>query len=419
VLKNELLEIIANGENSGVEFKRDNIQPEQIAKEIVAMANLHGGKIILGVEDDGNISGIQRPDAETWVMDTVFRHYVHPMLLPYYEEIKMDNNKKVAVISFDQGTSKPYVLRHNGKEEIYIRVGTTTRIASREQQLRLFEAGEMLHSETLPVSGTSFEDLDKSRLTDYIGNIIADVNIPRSDSEWEVRLKNMGFMTDGQDKRCKCTIAGLVLFGHKPHKNLYQAGVRWMSFSGIDMDYKALDDTFIDAPLLPLGKGKIGEGRELIDYGLIEKAAQRMAPFISEESDSINSEFRREKQYYYPQEAIREALLNCFAHRDWTRALEATVVNFFDRIEITSPGALQNSMTLEKMLAGQRSIRNPVITETLRDYEYVDMRGMGVRRKIVPLTKDYTGKDAQFDITNDYVKVIIPSRQKNKDLMVR
>ncbi|WP_174526090.1 AlbA family DNA-binding domain-containing protein, partial [Herbaspirillum rubrisubalbicans] len=60
MLRTELLEIIANGENSGVEFKRDDVRPEQLAKEIVALANLRGGMILLGVEDDGVISGIQR-----------------------------------------------------------------------------------------------------------------------------------------------------------------------------------------------------------------------------------------------------------------------------------------------------------------------------------------------------------------------
>ena len=57
--KTGLLEIIANGENSGVEFKRDDIRPEQLAKEIVALANHRGGIILIGVEDDGTISGIQ------------------------------------------------------------------------------------------------------------------------------------------------------------------------------------------------------------------------------------------------------------------------------------------------------------------------------------------------------------------------
>jgi ATP-dependent DNA helicase RecG len=177
------------------------------------------------------------------------------------------------------------------------------------------------------------------------------------------------------------------------------------------MDYKADDDALLDAPLLPLGKGKSGE-RDIVEPGLIEKIAERMMPFISEENDTIDEQFSRKRKYFYPYEAIREAILNSFAHRDWTRALEITVVNYSDRIEINSPGALQNSMTLEKMLAGQRSIRNPIILETLRDYEYVDMRGMGVRRKIVPLTKEFSGKDAQFDITDDYVKVILPSRPR-------
>jgi ATP-dependent DNA helicase RecG len=413
MLRTELLEIIANGENSGTEFKRDDLRPEHLAKEIVAMVNLHGGKILIGVEDDRTITGIQRPDLETWIMDTVLRHYVHPMFIPYYEEVTLDDGKRVAVISFDKGNAKPYVLRHNGREEIYIRVGTTSRLASREQQLRLFETGEMLHSETLPVSGTSLNDLDQARLSDYIENIIGD-KIPKDEAAWEARLKNLGLMVDGEDGRCKCTIAGLVLFGFKPHKKLYQSGLHWMSFRGTDMDYKADDDIFIDAPLLPLGKGKLGEERNIVDSGLIEKIADRMKPFISDENDSINEQFRREKKFFYPYEAIREAILNSFAHRDWTRALEITVVNYSDRIEINSPGALQNSMTLEKMLAGQRSIRNPIILETLRDYEYVDMRGMGVRRKIVPLTKEFTGKDAQFDITEDFVKVIIPSRQSTK-----
>jgi len=67
--KSELLEIIANGENSGVEFKQDNIRPEQLAKEIVVLANLQGGKIIHGVDDTGSVTGISRPNLETWVMD--------------------------------------------------------------------------------------------------------------------------------------------------------------------------------------------------------------------------------------------------------------------------------------------------------------------------------------------------------------
>jgi ATP-dependent DNA helicase RecG len=138
-----------------------------------------------------------------------------------------------------------------------------------------------------------------------------------------------------------------------------------------------------------------------------------MRPFISEEGGKINEGLRRESNYRYPLDAIREALLNALVHRDWTRSIEVEVVNYGDRLEVTSPGALQNSMTIEKMLAGQRSPRNPIIVEIMRDYGYVDARGMGVRRKIVPLTRDFAGKDAGFELTDDYLRVVIPSRQRN------
>jgi ATP-dependent DNA helicase RecG len=71
-------------------------------------------------------------------------------------------------------------------------------------------------------------------------------------------------------------------------------------------------------------------------------------------------------------------------------------------------------MTIEKMLAGQRSPRNQIIAEIMRDYGYVDMRGMGVRRKIVPLTRDYTGKEAAFELTDDYLRVTLPARPKQR-----
>ena len=82
MLKAELLEIILHGENSGVEFKKDDIRPEQLAKGIVALVNVQGGRIFLGVEDDGTVSGLQREDAQEWVFNAV-RDKVHPLLIPF------------------------------------------------------------------------------------------------------------------------------------------------------------------------------------------------------------------------------------------------------------------------------------------------------------------------------------------------
>jgi ATP-dependent DNA helicase RecG len=412
MLKSELLEIIANRENSGVEFKRDDLRPEQLAKEIVALANFQGGKLLLGVEDDGTISGIQRDNLETWVMDTVFGRYVHPMILPFYEEVEFDGGKRVAVVSFTQGTAKPYVLRKDNREEIYVRVGSTSRLATREQQARLFESGGMLHSEVLPVSGSCLEDLDQSRLTDYLINIIGDLTTPKSSEEWEQRLKGLGLMVDrAESDSAVCTIAGLVLFGRSPRRILRHAGVRWMSFVGDEKEYQAEDDTVLDGPLIALWEVRSGEGRTIIEDGLVERLADRMRPFILDEGSVINEGLRRDSVYRYPLDAVREAILNAFVHRDWTRSSEVEVINYSNRLEVISPGSLQNSMTIEKMLAGQRSARNPIIVEIMRDYGYVDSRGMGIRRKIVPLTLEFSGKEADFDLTDDYLRVVIPARQ--------
>jgi len=233
MLKSELLEIIANGENSGVEFKRDDIRPEQLAKEIVAFANVQGGRILLGVEDDGTLTGLQRDDTQEWIMN-VFRDKVHPQIIPFYEEITVEPGVKIGVISLAQGIAKPYVVRHNNREEVYIRMGDRSELASREQQLRLFESGGLLHVETLAVAGTSFADLDMERLRFYLESIIEDPEVPRTDSEWITRLVGLGFMTEDGMGNTVCSIAGLLCFGIAPRRYLRQAGLRVMAFAGTD-----------------------------------------------------------------------------------------------------------------------------------------------------------------------------------------
>lgn len=409
MLKSELLEIIANGENSGLEFKRDDIRPEQLAKEIVAFANVQGGRILLGVEDDGAITGLQRNNTQEWVMN-VFRDKVHPQIIPFYEEIAVEFNVKVGVITLAPGISKPYVVRHNNREEVYIRMGDRSELASREQQLRLFESGGLLHVETLAVAGTSFADLDIERLRFYLESIIEDPEIPQSDSEWVTRLVGLGFMTeDGMGNRV-CSIAGLVCFGIAPRRYLRQVGLRVMAFAGRDKEYRALLDVVIDGPLV--GRWKISETgtKRLVDDGIIEKFSGTIEPFITLEADKIDEHMRREKEWLYPWEAVRELVINALAHRDWTRSVDIEITCYADRLEIISPGKLQNSMTIEKMIAGQRSPRNPIIMEVLRDYGYVDARGMGIRTKVIPFMRRLNHADPIFEATEDYLKTTLPRK---------
>lgn len=402
MLKTELLEIIANGENSGVEFKRDDIRSEQLAKEIVALVNFQGGQIILGVEDNGTISGLSRPNAEEWVMNVV-RDKIHPQILPFYEKIKIDDGVFVAIITFPLGISKPYVLRDRGEEKVFIRIGSTSQLATREQQMRLFELGGMLHTEVLPVARTNSDCLDRSRLENYLSDILQDPDIPKADDDWEIRLAGLGFLNEPNGL---CSVAGLLLFGKNPRQYLKQAGLRVFAFDGEDKEYKANLDLIIGAPLV--GRWDVTESvKQLIDNGLIENFIEQVKPFITQEVDEIDEDFRRELEWFYPSGAVREALINALAHRDWTRFVDIEVGIYSDRLEVISPGALQNSMTVDKMVLGQRSPRNPVIMEVLRDYGYVDARGMGVRTKMIPLMRKFNHCDPVFELTDDYLKTIL------------
>lgn len=410
MLKAELFEIIANGENSGVEFKRDDIRPEQLAKEVVAFANLQGGRILLGVEDSGQISGLQRPETQEWVLN-VFRDKVHPQIIPFYEEIVIEENLRVGIITLSMGVSKPYVVRHNNREEIYIRMGDRSELATREQQLRLFESGGMLHVEILPVAGTSLKNIDMDRLDYYLRSIIKDPEIPATEVEWIERLLGLGLMAEDGMGNVVCSIAGLLCFGISPRRFLRQAGLRVMAFAGKDKEYQALLDVVLDAPLV--GRWQVTESgqKQLVDEGLIEKFSSAIEPFVTRESSEVDEHMRREKTWFYPWEAIRETVINALAHRDWTRSVDIEVTNYSDRLEVISPGKLQNSMTIEKMVAGQRSPRNTLIMEILRDYGYVDSRGMGVRTKVIPLMRIFNHIDPVFEATDDYLKTVLPRKK--------
>ena len=408
MLKTELLEIIAAGENSGIEFKRDDVRPEQVAREVVAMANFKGGRLLIGVDDDGTITGIQRSSKETeeWVMNDVASK-IHPILLPFYEEVLLDDGKRVAVVTFAEGASKPYVLRHGGREEIFIRVGSTSRGASREQQARLHQMGGILHTELLPVSGAGLNAMDRYRLTDFLHHIVQDATLPNSDSEWCQRLMSLGFMTHGPGGAPFCTIAGILLFGHAPRQFLRQAGIRIMIFKGREKTYDAIYDSILDAPMIPLWTVAGNSGRVRSADGLLEMIDSILKPFISREKSTIDAGFRKEVSQRFSREVVREVLLNAVAHRDWTRFADIELVIYEDRLELTSPGPLPNTMTIEKMIAGQRSPRNPLIVDILRDYGYVDARGMGVRNKVIPIVREMTGQDPVFEETDDYLKTTI------------
>ena len=396
MLKAELQDILEAGEGSKVEFKRDGIRPEQLAREIVSFANMNGGRILLGVEDDGTISGVRRDNLQAWVMDTVIGRCVVPPIIPDYEEVAMDGGE-VAVIDVPAGVAKPYAVKRGERLDYYLRIGNTCQLASREQMARLFESGGLVSVEKMPVHGSDAEELDDRRLREYFERILGDDDA----DDWQRKLLYRDLLVDTGRGDVRCSYAAYALFASEPRRRLPQAGLRLMVFPGPDMDYDASLDEVLDLPFVGLGEQTLGK---FIEQSLPERTLSYLQPHISHER---LSGMTRRRFWDYPVEVIRELLVNAFAHRDWTRQNDTRVVVYRDRMEVTSPGALPNGMTIDKIKAGQQSPRNTHIVRILRDYGLMDDRGMGIRRKVIPLMRERNGTEPDFEATEDSFKVTL------------
>ena len=169
-----LIELIRNLESSGVDFKRDDISPEKMAGEIVGLLNLNGGHILLGVENDGTVTGLTRgrKDAEEWVMQ-VARTHVQPATIPFWETIDWDTSSVVGIVSLPaDAPDKPYKAKRGSAWVTKIRVGTTTRNATREEEERLYQQSGRLQYGLKPVPGAALDALDVRRLQDYFARVL-------------------------------------------------------------------------------------------------------------------------------------------------------------------------------------------------------------------------------------------------------
>lgn len=375
--KSELCEIIKNGESSGVEFKRDDVPIQDLAREIVAFANYQGGMILLGVEDDGQISGIQRQNIEEWVMEAC-RIKVEPEIIPYYETVVVEEGKKVAIVRISSGQTKPYAMLHHGHRYYYMRVGSTIREAGREELLRLFQASGRVNVELQPVPGATLDDLDRRRLRQYFKSIL-EQSIPKQDAELCHLLETVDLMTQANSISVP-TVAGMLLFGKKVTRFMPQAGIRAVAFSGKEKDYAAIDDEVLTGPMLPLREES---GKSFVERGLVEQAVDFTRRNIGVKAHLDLG--RRVEKRDYPLDVVREVIVNAIVHRDYTIAgTDIMLAIYSDRIEITSPGRLPNTVTIEGILRGQRYARNQILVYIMRDYGYVEYRGMGINSKVVP-----------------------------------
>lgn len=382
----ELLEMINNGENSGVEFKRDDIDNRALAKELVAFSNLSGGALLLGVEDNGTVSGITRAALEEWVM-TACRDKIRPAIIPFFEIVRdVEPDKHVAIVRVAPGFSVHSVW-HNSGHMYYIRVGTQSREATPEELSRLFQQRGTLRAELRPVSGARLDDLDLRRLRDYFGRV-RQQEMPDDGDEagWRTLLINTEIMVEEG-----VTLSGLLLFGTSPNRFLPFAGIEAAAFPGVEKDYAAHERATLRGPMTAL----MGESG-LVENGLVEQAFDFIRRNVAAKT-TLEDDARRVEVPLYPSEVLRETLVNALIHRDYLlTSTDIELAIYRDRLEVISPGRLPNGITPARMRTGCRAARNQLIKDVMKDYGYLESMGMGVSRKIVRGMRKHNGTEPEL-----------------------
>lgn len=384
--KAELLSLVAAGENSGVEFKRDTPDNRAFAKEITAFANFQGGRVLLGVNDDGSIAGISRADLEGWVMNAC-RDKIRPEIVPYFEIIPdVSPGKSVAVVTVTRGLDVHHVW-HDQHRTYYVRVGSQSREASPEELARLFQRRGGVRWELQPVSGSSVRDLDLRRLREYFVEI-RQQEAPelREPAAWVPLLLNTEFLTEG-DAALPATAAGILLFGRDPSRFFPHSAIEAVVYPGTEKDYNAVERASLHAPLV-----RYGPTSSVIEPGLWEECFYFLRRHTSREG--LDAEARRVRTWRYPVEVVREGVVNALVHRDYLLSSTGIELSIYsDRLEIVSPGRPPNGINPDRMRTGCRGARNQLIKDTMRDYGYMEHMGMGIPRKIIRGMREHNGTE--------------------------
>ena len=284
----ELEELIRNGENSGVEFKRDDVHPERLAREMAALLNLEGGHIILGVDDDGTAIGLARPakQVEEWVME-VARAHLLPPAIPFWETLRWGGGQTVGVLSLPaDAPDKPYKAKRGSAWVTQVRVGTATRDATREEEACLYMQSGHVQYDRKPVPGATCDDLDLRRLANYFRDLRGQ-SVPAEDDResWIRLLVNTELMVEDR-QRVMPSVAGLLLFGARPNRFLPQAGITAVAYPGTENDYAAKARTMLRGPVVslfpaptatpgvpyPQVSRTFSESDNAVEAGLIEQA---------------------------------------------------------------------------------------------------------------------------------------------------
>lgn len=355
-------------ESENVELK--SIVVEDIKKEIIAFANCEGGKLYIGVRDDGTVAGLDDPDGAALQVSNMVRDAIKPDLTMFlhYKTLE-ENGKRFIVVDIQQGTERPYYIAKKGlrPEGVYVRQGYSSVPATNTAIRRMIKETD----------GDRFEEmrsLEQELTFKTAEKEFSDRNIPFG----QVQMKTLGIMSqDGV-----YTNLGLLLSEQCVHT------IKAAVFEGTSQN----------------------EFKDRKEFsGSLFKQMEEVYDYIDfrNQTHSTFKKLRRIDQRDYPEMAVREALMNQLVHREYSFSASTFISIFMDRIEFTSIGGLVSGVTLKDIMMGISVCRNVRLANIFYRLELIEAYGTGMK-KIMDAYAG-TGVTPKIETSDNAFKIILPN----------
>lgn len=356
-------------ESETIELKE--LVVDDIKKEVIAFANCNGGRLYVGVRDDGTVIGLDHPDEASLQISNMVRDAIKPdvTMFLHYETLEEDG-KQIVAVDIQRGTERPYYIARKGlrPEGVYVRQGYSSVPATDAMIRRMIKETD----------GDHFEDMR-----------CLNQELTFADAEKEFRLRNVDFGLQ-QMRSLKLTdhdgiYSNLALLLSDQCVHTIKVAV----FQGTDQSVFKDRREFTGSLMR-----QMNEAYEFIDFRNQTRA-------------TIHGLLRTDVRDY-PEVAVRESLLNLLVHRDYAFRASALISIYTDRIEFVSVGGLLPGIDLEDVMVGLSVCRNQNLANVFYRLQLIEAYGTGIR-KIMKAYEDEEEKPL-IETTKNAFKITLPNR---------
>ena len=339
------------------------LDPRQIAEALVAFANSDGGTLVVGVELNGTVKGQDYGESVENALKEAEEHCNPPVVVGTWEQVEVDDKNVVTI-----RVPRSIELHALADGRVLVRSGADNRPLGGHEIRRLASDKSTGDFEIETVPGATLDDFD----TDVVEEFIQKRN-ERTRKSWTGSSEELLVEVGACNEKREPTVAGVLLFAKYPQQWLPQAGVVFVKFVGTE----------------PRGEdGLAGYARREELTGPLARVVENMWNLTWGEMavSAVVKGLERMETYEYPQFAVREALVNAVAHRDYRlKGRRIEVRMFSDRLEVSSPGGLPGFITVDNIVTEHFS-RNPRIVSGLFQWGYIEELGLGIDKMIESMT---------------------------------